>query len=297
MFVKKRSCSFRIHAVMPAALLLCCWFPSGSIAGNRKDMSNAEKIKIIHQALRTQLKGKKQNLKAEDIFQEIGSKIPLSSRGEADPNRSQGKEQAEKQNFAKEARLRYPAYLIGDTLKISGSTETVTGRYNKRTSRGIWIGVRSIPWADISPECAAQFYYKPLMNLRYRKDMLQINGKWSSAKEYIRQQVESCLTMIKEKSKISDLVQIMIYVLGSILVGSIGAVIGKFSQGKIAMVFGGIIGILIGSFISSQVINIIRTQNINKAVASVLETIVDPEEKVYKFYKIEEVQVSRYQKK
>ena len=302
-----------MHAVIPAAVLLCWWIPSEITAGNRQDMSNTEKIKIIHKALRSQLKEKKLDLKAEDIFRQIGSKIPVKNPDDARKSSNeelQEKEKAELQKFEKEARLRYPAYLIGDTLKLSGNSESVTGKYNKRTSRGIWIGMRSIPWTDISPECAALFHYKTLMNLRaqyvqtqfnllYRKYKIQTDGKWMDAGEYICQRVKTCLATIEEQSRIHDLIQILIYVCCIVLAGGIAAAIGKFSKGNIAMFFGGFLGIFIGLFIGTQIIYVIKAQKTDKAVAAVLETIVDPKEEAekttgkYKFYKIEEIQTVR----
>ena len=298
MLKKKQSCFFRIHAVMPIAMLLCCCFPSESTAGNRNKLSNTEKIRLIHQTLRTQLKEKKLNLQAEDIFQQVGSQIPLESMNSDDVDSLKDKmlpqEKAERERLEKEARIRYPAFLIGDNLKLSGKNETVTGRYNKRTRRGIWIGVRSIPWTDMSPECVAQFYYKTLINLRYRNDLLYVNGKWCAAKEYINQQVDTFQTTLKEKSHVNPIIQIIIYALGCILFGSIGIVIGKSRPGKASFVIGGIIGILLGLFISFQAVNLIRARKVNKAIAVILEQIVDPKE--YNFNRIEEIQILQKKK-
>ena len=314
MFAEKKPCFFRIHTIIPVISLLCCCFPGESNADDRKDISNSEKIKIINQALRTQLQEKKLDLKAENIFQQIGKKIPLGNPDGIDSGASQQNEEAEKQKFEKEMLKRYPAYLPGDILKISGDSGTITGRYNKRTRRGITIGNRLIPWSDLDPECAALFQYKSLIELRskrfqdhfnrlYRKDKIKIDGAWISTREYISQRVQNCVEMIKDKSRINDLVQVMIYVLCSILAGGIAGAIGKFKKGTISMIFGGITGILIGIFIGSQVINILKTQKIDKAVASVLETIVDTKDKEvkaaekFKFNKVEELQTFRSMKK
>lgn len=279
-------------------------FPLDGIGDNKEGMNNTQKIKFINQAIRNALQQKKMNIRPEDVFPVVSTKMTLdelTSYRNADESLQKYYEQLEKK-LQKEARSKYPVFLMGDNLVASGNSERVSGIYNKKNSRGIWLGMRLIPWADMKPECAAQFKYEDAVRLRtnYVKKHfgnIEVDGKLTTARQYIIDKVTFAKDLMNKEVPKGDWIRGAIILLGCVIGWLLFALIGKnlkkqvFTYGLIGCVIGGGIAWPAGHLLAE----VIRNQNLEKVIETISESLIDPEEKDqknYRFNKIEERQTA-----
>ena len=252
------------------------------------EKNNNKKIKALNHAVRTALQEKKLDITPEDAFKYVPKNIQVSKLVslEIEPAR----EKQMREQFLQEAQKLYPVYIMGDIIRISGKTEHVTGRYNKKNNSGFWVGMRMIPWSNLSPECRAQFSYKEVVKLRNAyveekinrikyADFIKVDDKWIAPRQYTEDLVKSCKTQMAEKVPDYEIYKWLGAAAGFILFGIIGACSpsksgsAKFFKG----LFGAIIGVLIGFFAASFFSVRSRNLKIDLAVKEVVAGIVDPD--------------------